>query len=97
MPPWHADPKHGEFLNDRRLSDADKAHFVARASGGAPEGKPRICRWRRPTTSGWTIGTPDAVFAMNEDYPIPATGEIPYQYFEIATNSRKTSGSRHSR
>src|SRR6476620_8045098 len=22
MPPWHADPAHGEFLNDRRLSDA---------------------------------------------------------------------------
>ena len=29
MPPWHADPKHGEFLNDRRLSDADKATLVA--------------------------------------------------------------------
>src|SRR6476469_11268231 len=38
MPPWHADPKHGEFLNDRRLSDKDKATLVAWASGGAPEG-----------------------------------------------------------
>src|SRR5712691_7568072 len=24
MPPWHADPASGEFLNDRRLSDAEK-------------------------------------------------------------------------
>jgi hypothetical protein len=24
MPPWHADPAHGEFLNDRRLSAAGK-------------------------------------------------------------------------
>ena len=22
MPPWHADPAYGEFVNDRRLSDA---------------------------------------------------------------------------
>ena len=24
MPPWHADAPHGTFLNDRRLSVADK-------------------------------------------------------------------------
>ena len=29
--------------------------------------------------------TPDAVFSMNEDYPIPASGEIPYQFIEIET------------
>src|SRR3982074_2967707 len=28
MPPWHADPTHGEFLNDRRLSDADRDTIV---------------------------------------------------------------------
>src|SRR6476659_7031747 len=25
MPPWHADPQFASFLNDRHLSDADKA------------------------------------------------------------------------
>jgi hypothetical protein len=34
----------------------------------------------------WTIGQPDAVFAMQEDYPIPAEGTIAYQYFEVPTN-----------
>ncbi|MBA2260171.1 MAG: hypothetical protein H0W18_14850, partial [Acidobacteria bacterium] len=24
MPPWHADPKHGKFTNDRSLAAADK-------------------------------------------------------------------------
>src|SRR5262249_4398551 len=24
MPPWHADPSHGHFANDRRLSETDK-------------------------------------------------------------------------
>ena len=28
MPPWHADPTHSEFLNDRRLSEADKNTLV---------------------------------------------------------------------
>src|SRR5471030_709300 len=28
MPPWHADPMHGEFLNDRRLSDTDRDTIV---------------------------------------------------------------------
>ena len=85
MPPWHADPAHGEFLNDRRLSAADRTTLVAWASGGAPEGKPGDLPSPPTYESGWTIGTPDAVFAMNEDYPIPATGEIPYQFLEIDT------------
>ena len=25
MPPWHADPRHGKFVNDRRLSSEDIA------------------------------------------------------------------------
>src|SRR5262245_51895617 len=39
MPPWHADASHGEFLNDRRLSEKDKATLVAWGNGGAPEGR----------------------------------------------------------
>src|SRR4029077_3131944 len=38
MPPWHADPAHGEFLNDRRLSDADKDTIARWVAVGAPEG-----------------------------------------------------------
>ena len=35
---------------------------------------------------GWTIGKPDAVFTMEEDYDIPATGVIPYQYLRVPTH-----------
>src|ERR1700692_2579169 len=38
IPPWHADPKVGEFLNDPRLSDADIATIDAWARAGAKEG-----------------------------------------------------------
>src|SRR5262249_61137151 len=40
MPPWHADPAHGQFLNDRRLSDAEKVTIAQWVSAGAPEGDP---------------------------------------------------------
>jgi len=40
MPPWHADPAHGHFLNDRSLSGADRATIEKWAKGGAPEGNP---------------------------------------------------------
>jgi hypothetical protein len=86
MPPWHADPSHGEFLNDRRLTDMEKATLVNWANAGAPEGMPGDLPAPPTYESGWTIGTPDAIFAMNEDYPIPAQGEIPYQFLEVATN-----------
>ena len=32
------------------------------------------------------IGQPDAVLEMQEDYPLPASGEIPYVYFEVPAN-----------
>ncbi|HEY2153476.1 MAG TPA: cytochrome c [Vicinamibacterales bacterium] len=85
MPPWHADPAHGEFLNDRRLSDHDQATIVAWVNAGAPEGNPADLPAAPAYASEWEIGKPDAIVGMADDYPIPAQGTIPYQYFEIPT------------
>ncbi len=85
MPPWHADPAYGEFLNDRRLTDAEKETITSWVSAGAPEGYPADLPPTPRYTPGWTIGEPDAVFAMQEDYPVPADGTIAYQYFEVPT------------
>ena len=86
MPPWHADPAHGEFLNDRRLSDADRDTIVKWASGGAPEGNKADLPAPPTFADGWQMGQPDVVFAMQEDYPIPAEGTIDYKWFEVPTN-----------
>ena len=86
MPPWHADPTYGHFLNDRRLSDADRTTIATWVAGGAPEGSAKDLPPQPTYESGWTIGTPDAVFAMQEDYQVPPSGELSYQYFEIPTN-----------
>src|SRR5579862_5735662 len=86
MPPWHADPAHGTFLNDRRLSDAEKDTIVRWAGGGAPEGDPSDLPPQPKYAEGWMIGQPDAVLSMQEDYPIPADGVVAYQYFEVPSH-----------
>src|SRR4030095_6816398 len=86
MPPWHADPAHGEFLNDRRLSDADRDTIVKWATGGAPEGNKADPPAPPAFAEGGQRGQPDVVFAMQEDYPIPAEGTIDYKWFEVPTN-----------
>jgi hypothetical protein len=86
MPPWHADPAHGEFLNDRRLTPAEKDTILRWTSGGAPEGDPKDLPLQPTYADGWMIGQPDVVLAMQEDYPLPATGTVAYQYFEVPTN-----------
>jgi hypothetical protein len=68
------------------LNDADKATIARWIAAGAPEGNPADLPPAPAYESGWTIGQPDAIFAMQEDYPIPASGEIAYQYLEIPTN-----------
>ena len=40
MPPWHADPAHGTFRNDLRLSDREIDTIVKWVDGGAREGDP---------------------------------------------------------
>src|SRR5438045_3451136 len=41
MPPWHADPKHGEWLNDRRISQEAIDTIAKWVDGGAREGDPK--------------------------------------------------------
>ncbi len=87
MPPWHAeDPTHSKFANDRSLSAADKDVLVTWAAGGAPEGNPKDLPPPPQFVEGWRMGKPDAVFTMQEDYPIPASGTVDYKFFEIPTN-----------
>lgn len=86
MPPWHADPAHGQFANERRLAAAEKATIANWVAGGAPEGDPNELPAPPRYAEGWRIGQPDVVLSMQEDYRIPATGTIPYQYFEVPAN-----------
>src|SRR5580765_3912032 len=86
MPPWGADPAHGEFKNDPRLSQAEIDTIAAWVDGGAVKGHDADLPKAPQFADGWTIGKPDAVFTMEEEYDIPATGVIPYQYLRVPTH-----------
>jgi hypothetical protein len=86
MPPWHADARVGEFDNDRRLTELEKDTIAAWVAAGAPEGDPKDLPAPPRYAEGWSISRPDVVLTMQEDYAIPATGTIAYQYFEVPTN-----------
>jgi mono/diheme cytochrome c family protein len=86
MPPWGADPTFGTFKNDPRLSDKDIDTINAWIDGGAPRGDDADLPARPHFEDGWTIGKPDMVFSMQEEFTIPATGTIEYQYLRIPVN-----------
>jgi thiol-disulfide isomerase/thioredoxin len=86
MPPWHADPRHGEWANDRHLSDAELKTISAWVDGGMPEGSSKDAPAPRKFVDGWTIGTPDAVYKIPRPERIPAEGAIPYKYVNVKTN-----------
>jgi peroxiredoxin/mono/diheme cytochrome c family protein len=85
MPPWHADPKHGIFSNDRRLSDEEKQLLHQWVVDGAPQGNPADLPAPRQYVVGWQLPhAPDQTFYMSEEPTrIPAEGEVKYQHFTI--------------
>jgi mono/diheme cytochrome c family protein len=85
MPPWGADSPHGLFKNDPRLTDEEVATIVAWVDAGAPRGDDKDLPALPRMAEGWTIGKPDAVFTMEEEFTIPATGAVPYKYFRVPT------------
>jgi len=85
MPPWHADPAHGKFSNDRRLNSDELQTLEAWARTGAKEGNAKDASAPRGFTQGWTIGKPDFVTDIGVDYKVPATGTVEYTYFVVPT------------
>jgi peroxiredoxin len=89
MPPWHADPKHGKFSNDRRLPEGERAKLLAWIDAGCPEGKPGDLPGPKKYTNGWTIGQPDAIFTFKNPITVPAKAvksSMPYKHVLVHTN-----------
>lgn len=85
MPPWHADPRHGKFVNDRRLTPTEKKQILEWVRRGAPEGDPR----HLPKPRKFIVGSqlpqkPDMELFMREKpFTVKAEGEIAYQNFVV--------------
>ena len=87
MPPWHADPSHGQFLNDRSLNgrrsrgapevgQLGRAGRESRGPAGSCRRSPKAGRWASPTRSS----------PCRRTIPSLPSGTIDYKYFEVPTN-----------
>jgi peroxiredoxin len=84
MPPWSANPAHGAFRNDARLTDDEKATLLAWIENGCPEGDPADLPAPPQFVTGWGMGEPDLIIPMrDEPFEVPATGTVAYQHFEV--------------
>jgi hypothetical protein len=89
MPPWSADPHYGKFSNDPSLSQKEIDTIVSWVDAGAPKGDDKDLPPAPKFAEGWTIGKPDVVLTMQEEYSIPADGTVPYLYFTIPTGFKE--------
>jgi peroxiredoxin len=83
MPPWHADPRYGEFSNDRRMTHDETETLLAWIDRGAPRGNDQDLPPPLKIVEGWKIGKPDKVFAMPREFTVQATGTLDYQRFLV--------------
>ena len=89
MPPWHADPKHGEWKNERRLTDKEIETISGWVDAGAPQGDPKDAPAAPKFVDGWQIGTPDAVYTIPRKQSVPAEGTIPYRNLIVPTGLKE--------
>ncbi|MFT5522700.1 MAG: peroxiredoxin [Pirellulaceae bacterium] len=84
MPPWFANPKHGEFQNEARVSKEERRLLFEWIENGCPAGDLGEVVQLPSSGKRWQISNPDEVFFISdESQRIPAEGEIAYQYFLV--------------
>jgi hypothetical protein len=74
MPPWFADPAHGSFANDSRLTQQQIDTIAKWVDAGAPRGN--AAQEPKPPvfTEGWQLGEPDYVITLPA-INVPADGD----------------------
>ena len=85
MPPWHADPEYGSFLNARQMSAVDKQTLRTWVEAGMPYGDASDLPSKTKHVEGWRLPKPpDLVLPMSDrPFEVPAEGVVEYQYYVI--------------
>ena len=83
MPPWHADPAHGSFSNDRSLSEYEKALINKWVKQGAALGDATRLDSSSVVAGGWRLGEPDLVVTF-EAVSLEAGGPDVFEDLKMA-------------
>jgi hypothetical protein len=79
MPPWFADPAHGEFANDPRLTEEQIALIDLWSTSGAPAGSQQDAPRHQNVLPAPQISA-DLVLTVPTSIPILANSVVDYQY-----------------
>jgi mono/diheme cytochrome c family protein len=78
MPPWLPAPGRGDFVGERRLSDAElaaiRAWVGAGASGPGESASGKSASPTAPESPEWPLGRPDTVLTLPQAVDLPANG-----------------------
>ncbi len=90
MPPWFANPEHGVWANDARLSEQEIETIVAWVDGGALAGDPALIPEPPRFRDGWQLGEPDYVIEL-PPVTVPANGPdlVPNQLVRLGIPERR--------
>ena len=85
MPPWHAEPGHVSYRNDRSLTDEEKQLIYRWVENGAPEGDPSELPEPVKFVADWQLSSaPDLDLDITEEpFVVKAEGFLDYRYFEL--------------
>ena len=83
MPPWLPDAGHGEFLEERRLTDEQIRTITEWVRAGAPEGSAADAPPLPKFIPGWQLGEPDLVLEAPAPYHLRADGPDEYWNFVL--------------
>jgi Flp pilus assembly protein TadD len=81
MPPWLPEPGHGDFADNRRLSDADIVKLRRWFDGGMVEGELRAAPKAPTYDSTWQMGKPDLVLKQAQPFTLAAGGTDVFRNF----------------
>jgi tetratricopeptide (TPR) repeat protein/mono/diheme cytochrome c family protein len=83
MPPWLPEPGHGEFEEERRLTDKQIGLIQAWVKAGAPAGLPSSGPHAPNFSSEWKLGKPDLVLHVAQPYHLAANANETFWNFVI--------------
>src|SRR5581483_10702254 len=79
MPPWLPEPGYGEFVGDRRLTDAQIALIKQWVEQGALEGNPADLPPAPQFDDHWQLGRPDFILTLPQPWHLAAEGKDVYR------------------
>ena len=90
MPPWLPQGAHGEFLNERGLTDEQIALIRTWVEEGSPEGRSADTPPVPQFAGGWQLGKPDLVVTIPEAYVLHPGARDVFRNFVIPVSVPST-------